>query len=679
MAGVSIYHIMKCLRKTVLLSFVGLLCRPLFALEPAPAELNPTAIIIHADQVVHPISPTLNGVFFEDINFGADGGLYSEHVKNGSFEFSPDALMGWHKVERAGGTGQLAVLDEHPLNPNNPHYVRMSVDAAPNGNPDAGFGFTNEGYRGMGIVKGQKYLFSVYARSVGDQPMTLTIEIQDHSNRRMGSADLSGFSRDWQKQSVELETSATDDHAHLVVFAKTAGSIDMDMVSLFPQDTWQHRPGGLRADLVQLLKDLHPKFMRFPGGCIVEGKYLTNRYQWKNTIGSLAERKLILNRWNMEFGHRLAPDYFQSYGIGFFEYFQLCEDIGASPLPILNCGMACQYNSGELAPLDQLEPYIQDALDLIEFANGPADAGWGKKRAEMGHTEPFNLQMIGVGNEQWGAHYIERYQRMSAAIKAKHPEIKLISAAGPSPSGPLFNYAWNELTKLNADIVDEHYYARPEWFLANTHRYDSYDRSRPKVFAGEFAAQSVGTGNPANRNNWECALAEAAFMTGLERNSDIVAMASYAPLLAHVDAWQWRPDLIWFDNLRSFGTPSYYVQKLFSVNAGSSLIASDVSGPADHLFTTASHDDKTGDVILKAVNVQAGSRPLKVSVQGMATVESITGTAEVLASADLKVENTLDEPTKLAPVSSELGKVSPEFTRELPGYSVTVIRLRGGR
>jgi alpha-N-arabinofuranosidase len=318
-----------------------------------------------------------------------------------------------------------------------------------------------------------------------------------------------------------------------------SGQLDLDMVSLFPVDTWRHRPNGLRKDLVQLLYDLHPGFLRFPGGCIVEGRQLVTRYRWKTTVGDIAQRQTIISRWNDEFDQRPAPDYFQSFGLGFYEYFQLAEDIGAKPLPILNCGMACQFNSSETAALDQLDEYVRDALDLIEFANGPVTSPWGKLRAQMGHPEPFHLTMIGVGNEQWGPRYVERYKVFAAALKAQHPEIKLVVAAGPLPSGEPFDSMWSTWRSLHADIVDEHYYMGPEWFLANTRRYNDYDRSGPKVFAGEYAAQSVATTSSENRNNWKTAIAEAAFMTGLERNGDVVQMASYAPLLAHADAWQW--------------------------------------------------------------------------------------------------------------------------------------------
>jgi alpha-N-arabinofuranosidase len=626
-------------------------------------------VTVSVDKPIGQVSPTLHGIFFEDINYGADGGLYPERVKNGSFEFTPDAMMGWRKTEdnRAGGT--LAILDGKPLNANNPHFLRLTIFDG--GDP---FGISNEGFHGIGVENGAKYKFSVYARQVGDQPVSLQISILDAKQQVIGTGELANFTGDWKQYSCEIESAATVEKARLLITSKTPGAIDLDMVSLYPESTWGNRPNGLRPDLVQLLKDLKPKFLRFPGGCIVEGRFLSNRYQWKNTIGDLSQRKLILNRWNTEFAWRQSPDYFQSFGLGFYEYFQLCEDIGAKPLPILNCGMACQFNSGELAPLDEIQPYIQDALDLVEFANGSAETEWGKKRAAMGHPAPFNLDRIGVGNEQWGPQYIERLAPFAKAMKEKYPDVKLIAAAGPFPKGREFDYAWRKLPGMPVDFVDEHYYANPQWFLDNANRYDNYDRKGLKIFAGEFAAQSVAIASPDNKNNWECALAEAAFMTGLERNSDVVAMSSYAPLFAHVDGWQWTPDLIWFDNLRSFGTPNYYVQKLFSTQIGTTILPVKIDGQSKALFSSATRDDASGDVIIKLVNTQSATVTADLNLAGMSG-GSFTGTAMVLSSDDLHAVNSLDEPTKIAPAESKLENAANQFKRDLPGYSVTVLRV----
>jgi alpha-N-arabinofuranosidase len=457
------------------------------------------------------------------------------------------------------------------------------------------------------------------------------------------------------------------------------GTLDLDFISLFPEDTWKHRPGGLRADMVQALADMHPGFMRFPGGCIVEGSVLERRYQWKNTIGPIEDRHLLINRWNYEFLHRPTPDYFQSFGLGFFEFFQLCEDIGASPLPILNCGMACQFNSGELCPIEELGPYIQDALDLVEFANGPATSPWGAKRAAMGHPEPFHLKMLGVGNEQWGLDYFARYEKFAQALKAKYPEIALVSAAGPSPDDPRFHLAWQHLRELHADIIDEHSYALPDWFYSNTRRYDAYDRNGPKVFMGEYAAQSVAVVSTKNRNNLDCALAEAAYLTGLERNADVVRMASYAPLFANTEAWQWTPDLIWVDSLHVLRTPSYHVQSLYAQNRGDRVLPESLgqlsAGEAKRLYAASAFDAASGEVILKLVNATATGSTLAVDLAGAKSIRA--GTMTIL-QGDLNDENTMESPDRVAPYTTAFSPTGPKFELNLPAHSFSVVRVGVG-
>ena len=527
--------------------------------------------------------------------------------------------------------------------------------------------------------EGESYTFSAQMRLV-DAPVAVRVELMTANGQLLAQARLTGLTREWKKITVPLQAAATEAKAHLNLIVEARGDVEVDMVSLFPDKTFKGRPNGLRADVAQLLADLHPGFMRFPGGCIVEGHWLTNRYQWKTTIGDLAERKLILNRWNDEFKHRPAPDYFQSFGLGFFEFFQLCEDIGCEPLPILNCGMACQFNSKELVPMDQLDPYIQDMLDLIEFANGPASSPWGGRRAGLGHPEPFHMKLLGVGNEQWGPQYIERYAACAKVLKARHPEVKLVSSAGPGPNDDHFRFAWPKLRALNADIVDEHCYDRPPWFFGAATRYDAYPRTGPKVFMGEYAAQSLGTCNPENKNNWECALSEAAFMTGLERNADVVVMSSYAPLSGHVDGWQWRPNLLWFDNLGSFGTPNYYVQQLFSRHRGDVVLPTRVTGQAPPtgaqpgLYATASREEKTGQIILKVVNGAAQPAAVALQING-ATGLAATAEAIVLAGTKLTDGNSLAEPRKVAPLTSRLDGVRANFPHTFPPWSLTILRF----
>jgi alpha-N-arabinofuranosidase len=651
---------------------------------------NTVRLVVRVDQPRARISPTMYGIFFEDINFGADGGLYGELVKNRSFEF-PEPLMGWSEVKQGTATGSLTVADRDPLNAVNPHYLRIKADWG-------GYGVANGGFDGIGVHKGEPYVFSAFARGGRQVPMRVGLVTPD--GRTLAQARLTGFDSVWAKKSATLRPAATEARVRLQVVLEIPGLVELDMVSLFPKKTWKNRENGLRADLVQWLADLKPGFLRFPGGCIVEGRYLSTRYQWKNTIGKPEERRLIINRWNDEFKHRPAPDYFQTFGLGFYEYFLLCEDIGAEPLPILNCGMACQFNSAELVPLDQLDPYIEDALDLIEFANGPATSTWGAKRAAMGHPKPFNMKMLGVGNEQWGPQYIERYVPFVKAIKARYPDIQLIGATGSDPTifpnGPKeVEFLWDQMRKLNAEIVDEHFYRGPDWFLDSAGLYDKFERKGPKVFVGEYAAQSVGVASPDNRNNWQCALAEAAFMTGLERNADVVVMSCYAPLFGHEDRWQWRPDLIWFDNLTSYGTPNYHVQQLFSRNRGDVVLPVEVrsvpgrasvnetpdgvttnaSSKQPGLYVTAGRDSKAGEVILKVVNSAAKSIAADVQLEGAGRVAS-QGAMTVLAGEKLTDENSIAEPRKIAPVTSPLKDAGSEFKHAFPPHSLTVLRLK---
>jgi len=435
----------------------------------------------------------------------------------------------------------------------------------------------------------------------------------------------------------------------------------------------------LRHDFSEVSVDMKPGFIRFPGGFIVEGRDLANRYQWKTTIGEAADRKLIMNRWNVEFRQKPAPDYYQSFGLGFYEYFQLAEDLDAEPLPILSCGMACQFNSAEVAAMDELQPYIDDALDLIEFANGDGNTTWGKLRTRLGHPQPFNLKYIGVGNEQWESQYIERYKFFEKAILAKYPAIKIVSGSGPSAEGDYFNYAWKELKQLQPALIDEHYYKPPEWFFKNTARYDGYDRKGPKIFAGEYAAHSKDTLVSEGRNNWESALAEASFMTGLERNADIVEMASYAPLLAHADAWQWRPDLIWFDNLQVFGTPNYYVQKMFSVNKGTHVIPALKNGAAltgkDHLYASAVLDEKSNEIIIKITNTSTEPSTVEFTVDGIKGLNKEVRLEELFA-ADPFAFNSFAQQKNIYPVERKTEMKKNKLVTALKPRSLTVIWIK---
>lgn len=607
-------------------------------------------MVVQTNKIGAEIQPTMYGHFFEDINYGADGGLYAELIKNRSFEF-PQNFMGWNVF------GNVTLLDDGPFD-KNPHYVRL-------GDPRHAHkrtGIENEGFFGIGIKAGESYRFSVWARGENQK---ITVELID--NASMGetqvitSQTLDINSKDWKKYEIKLTPEQTFAKAHLRIFLASAGTVDLEHVSLFPTDTWKGRENGLRKDLVQALADTKPGVFRFPGGCIVEGTDLASRYNWKNSVGPVENRPLNENRWHYTFPHRFFPDYFQTYGMGFYELFLLAEDMGAEPLPVLSCGLACQFqNENEEAHVKvcDLQPYIQDALDLIEFANGATDTKWGGLRSEMGHPEPFNLKFIGIGNEQWGPEYPERLKPFVEAIRKTYPDMKIIGSSGPNSEGKDFEYLWPEMKKLKVDLVDEHFYRPEDWFLNSGSRYDNYDRKSPKVFAGEYACHGKGK----KWNHFHASLLEAAFLTGVERNADIVHMATYAPLLAHVEGWQWRPDLIWFDNLRSVRTCSWYVQNLYGHNKGTNVIPLTMNKKAvrgqegqNGLFASAVLDKENNTYILKVVNTSDKSQKLNIEFKGLKkSVSLVNGKCITLHSDNSDAENTLDEPNKIVPVEKDI-------------------------
>jgi len=631
-------------------------------------------IEVNASSNLGKIEPTMWGIFFEDINLGADGGIYAELVKNRSFEFYKP-LMGWTVLEQPSKEGSVLILNRQGTNLSNPRYLSVKLDHAKKGN----LSIINEGFRGMGIKAGVQYDFSVVYNQLTN-PIQLHIELVNAKNEIIGQALIEAINTkgEWKKLKTSFIATATEPKAKLKIWFEGDGEINMDMISLFPQDTWKKRPGGMRADMIQLLADLKPGFIRFPGGCIVEGYDLAQRYQWKKTIGPLEERQLIINRWNTEIAHRPTLDYFQTFGLGFFEYFQLAEDIGAAPLPIINCGMACQFNSSELVPIDQLDPYVQDALDLIEFANGDTTSNYGRVRASLGHPASFNLSMMGVGNENWGPQYLERVKIFEKAIKLKYPNFKLVYSSGTDPGGERFESLNTALRKMNADIIDEHYYRKPDWFLNNANRYDLYPRNGSKVFAGEYAAQSEFTVSPNNKNNWLTAISEAAFMTGLERNAAVVSMASYAPLFAHAEGWQWTPDLIWVDNLSAYGTPDYYVQKMFSNNKGNKVVSITLDGKTligqDSLYASASLDTVNNELIIKLVNAANKSQATLISLTGVSKIAQQANT--FIMQNNLIDMNSFENPEKVAPKAASFNIKGSSFNYEISPYSFHVIKIK---
>ncbi|MGR3811009.1 alpha-L-arabinofuranosidase C-terminal domain-containing protein [Jiulongibacter sp. NS-SX5] len=665
------------IKKTITYSLICLLSICLLACsndDSSSSEVEAADLVVDINNPIHEIQPTMYGIFFEDINFAADGGLYAELVKNRSFEFDAP-WMGWKHLPEAetrfNTVNELTIVRD-ANNPQNPRFVRVDK-----GDETPEFGLENEGFDGMGIKNGEKYDFSFVARQ-NKGNLTVKATLIDTTGNIIGSASTALNGNDWKTYEVVITPTATFGAAKLQVTFEGVGQIDIDQISLFPQDTWKGRKKGLRKDMVQLLADLNPGFIRFPGGCIVEGRTLDQRYQWKKTVGPVDQRETLINRWNTEFAHRPAPDYFQSFGLGFFEYFQLSEDLGAEPLPILSCGLACQFNTSETVPMDQLDPYIDDALDLIEFANGSVNTKWGKIRASMGHPEPFNLKYIGVGNEQWGQEYFERYEAFAKAIYAKYPDMNIVSGTGPFSDGEMFEKAIKELERIKPELVDEHYYRTPDWFKENATRYDNYDRERFKIFAGEYAAQSVQTASPENRNTLECAISEAAFMTGLERNADVVYMTSYAPLFAHVNRWQWTPDLIWFDNLTSYGTANYYVQKMYSTNPGTHTLSikrdgENVTGK-DGLYATAAIDKNSNELIIKVVNTLGSKRAVSLSLNGLS--KAAEGSITSLHGDDAGVFNTIDEPAKITPSESKVMAENGKLNLQMPANSFQVVRLK---
>lgn len=621
-------------------------------------------IKMDVDKIGSTIQPTMYGVFFEDINFGADGGLYAELIKNRSFEFEYP-FTGWTPF------GDVSIRSDKPCFDRNPHYARLI-----NRKQLTGTGLINEGFKGIGIKTNEKYDLSFYARTLKNETMKLKIEMVSDKNDIIESKEVSINSKSWNKYMITFAPMQTCSKSSIRITMLTTGVLDIEHISLFPQETFNNRSNGLRKDLAMALKDLKPGVFRFPGGCIVEGTDLSTRYQWKNTIGPVENRPININRWNYTFSHKKFPDYYQSYGLGFYEYFVLSEDIGAEPLPVLNCGLSCQYENNDPnqnCPVDKLEPYIEDALDLIEFANGPITSTWGKIRADMGHPAPFNLKMIAIGNEQWGTLYTERLEPFVKAIRAKYPNIKIIGSSGPQAEGKDFDFLWPEMKRIGVDLVDEHYYRSPEWFLSNANRYDSYDRNGPKVFAGEYACHA-----PDKENSFLTALSEAAFMTGLERNADVVHLCTYAPLFAHKEAWQWRPDLIWFDNLSFVKTPNYYVQQLFGNNAGTHVLALTMNGKAvsgqQNLYATAASDATDNTLIIKIANTGIDQKKISFILEGLkAGVHAVTLTH--LNSSDLNAKNSFETPDRITPKVVHSYIKDNKMDIALPPLSFTILRI----
>lgn len=540
--------------------------------------MGQSKITVRPDRVTGQLGD-LYGIFFEDLNHAADGGLYAEMVQNRSFEFcavdnpSYHPLMAWEKIEKKYSRMQWWIQDSHPYSRRNPHYLVCEIFET-----GMGAGVRNTGFTpGMYLQKGEKYRFSCLAATDGRGELPLRIVLENDEGRNLGQADIVVSNGTvWNHYEAEITAQETTMAGNLSIYIEAVGRLYLDMVSLFPQKTFMQQRNGLRADIATLLADLKPRFMRFPGGCLVHDGSINvedrdSLYRWKNTIGVLEERPARRNNWG----------YNQTLGLGYYEYFCFCEEIGAKPLPVLPAGYDPHHQ--RKVPFDQLDEWIQKALDLISFANDDASAQWGRIRCELGHPEPFGLEYIGIGNEEVGEGFFERYPYFHKAIKEKYPDIQIIASSGPFAAGGEYEKGWNCARRNHADLVDEHYYMAPEWFLANHHRYDSFDEKDPRVFLGEYASWG---------NTWYNALIEASYMTGMERNSEKVGLACYAPLLCNVNYINWKPDMIWFDNHQAYGTANYYVQKLFMNHQGNDRIELEMTGIDDSV--TIQDDPKGG-------------------------------------------------------------------------------------
>jgi len=621
------------------------------------------------------ISPDLFGLFFEDINYSADGGLYAEQVQNRSFEYSPAEKKEWHPLSYWEYTtpgysyGNISVETAAPVNANNPHYIVLNAEHIGKEEKSvgpSGVGIKNGGFAGIVVRAGEKYNLSLFAKQLSNTPITVTVSLQNTKGEILAENSISTSSNNWQKYTATLSARASFDTASLVILAVTPGRFALDVISLFPQKTFKNRPNGLRADLAQLLADMKPGFIRFPGGCLAHGDGLGNMYRWKNTIGPIEERVEQRNIWG----------YHQTAGLGYYEYFQFCEDIGAKPLPVLPAAVSCQNTGGtwriggtgqKAIPMEQMQDYIQEVLDLVEWANGPVTSAWGAKRALAGHPAPFNLQYVGIGNEdKITPEFEERFKMIYDAVKAKHPEIIVIGTVGPFANGDDFDKGWKLAENLKVPVLDEHYYTSPEWFIANQYRYDSYNRNSSKVYLGEYASWG---------NKLRNAIAEAAYMTALERNGDIVRLSSYAPLFAKNNFTQWKTDMIFFDNVKVSPTPNYYVQKMFSVNTGdvyfSNVIAKDNKDSA--LAASCVQDSKTGDIILKLVNFGNEIKTMKVNLSRFKKINSEAEQTTLTGKPD--AENNLENPDSIHPLTTAF-KALKNFDYQCAPMSLTVIRIK---
>ena len=635
-----------------------------------------------------PISDELLGIFFEDISHAADGGIYAELLQNGSFEYNPTERDGWGagtawKLIRPGHSlGRMEPRMDNPLNANNPTYMRLYVERAKEYYDYAGWtgiGLENAGFDGISVKAGQKYDFSAFLRNVEGEAKQVRIVLVEPQGwgkdpKLLAEAKFNVGGKAWQEFKAVLTPTADCKTAALQVLVLTKGAVDIDHLSLMPQDTYKGH--GLRKDLIQALADLKPRFMRFPGGCVVHGggDGFWDTYRWKTTIGPRHERKSLKNCWG----------YHQSLGLGYYEYFQLCEDLGMAPLPILPCGVSCQGANGgwgmkgqaqDVVPMSEMDEWVQDALDLIEWANGDVTTTWGKKRAEQGHPEPFGLKYLGLGNEERiSPEFCERFKYIYERVTKAHPEIVIVGTAGPGshPGNSDLDNGWKLADELGMPIIDEHYYEPASYFLSSR-QYDSYPRDRKtKVYLGEYAGKDA---------KLLTALAEGLYLLHVERNADVVSMTSYAPLFARKGATNWNPDLIYFDNEQPFLTCSYYVQQMFGQSSGQYYYGDCVRFEGDkagvvqpvvdsHYGQSVVLNVKTHRLYVKLCNATAEEKVAHVDISRFGKAKWAERT---LLTGAPDAENNYEQ-RPIAPVTQAFN-IKPRTDITLPAYSFTMLEI----
>ncbi len=694
------------MKKITALIIVLCVCFSFIGAAPV-SSLNSNSLTISKDNISYEISDSLYGAFIEDISYACDGGLVSNLVNNNSFEYEAEPFTGW-KIDSLS----YSVQDKDSLNENNTNYLSVTVDESAT--------ILNKGYTelydyktytlnekkkntaDMGFKKNEKYEFSAFFRNVSFEG-DITVSLKAKGNTKSYTFSIEDFT-EWTKVIFQIKSDVNADGG-LLIKANGTGTFHMDFVSLEPVgshgfDTPEWKYVSLRSDLYEALSDLSPKFIRFPGGCLAEGDSLQNLYNWKNTIGPIEERKQTYNLWRDD---NYGRNYINTNSMGYYEYFMLCSDLGAQAIPVVNAGICCQGRNGYTAKRDEyrggaitdeewqsyldtialrpgteeFEQYTQDILDLIEFANGSADSEWGSVRAENGREEPFNIKYIAIGNENWGDVYWRNFDTLYKAVKKAYPDITVVTSSGTWLGGEDFDTAWNNANTNYADsIVDEHYYTEGGFLFGQTGRYESYERSGAKVFVGEWAPRSDGYGTIQTKNNIWSAIEEAAYLTGIEKNADVVKMISYAPTFAKVNAQCWDVNLIWFDSEEVCRTPDYYTQMLFANNIGNKYVSTDFNMEDDGIYESVTVDTENEVIYVKIVNSQLKNVKIDIDLEGFSNVK--TASSQYLSETFKAACNEVGDRLHVAPKEQSQDIIDNKFTYKAEGLSVNVIRIPYG-